>query len=52
VELTVLKFDHKVFKLHAFRAIFLVPLQKIRAFYRIVEILHNKVIWVIKLGVK
>jgi len=30
----------------------LVPLQKIRAFYRTVGILHNKAILVIKLGVK
>jgi hypothetical protein len=31
---------------------FWVPLQKIRAFYKIVENLHNKVIWVINWGVK
>jgi hypothetical protein len=30
----------------------MVPLQKIRTFYKIVENLHNKVIWVIKLGLK
>jgi len=42
----------KLLQVFIFWSLYKVPLQKIRTFYKIVENLHNKVIWVIKFGLK